>query len=766
MRRLLFTLVIILTASFLKAQSNKWVDISKNRIEIYFSFQTEDAGKLNELSRIISIDRVEGGMAYAYANEKQYREFIKRNIPFSLKTPPGLELSNPRMLSADEIKDFDDWDFYPTYDGYETMMNGFATDYPDICELVELGTLTSGRKILAIRISDNMGSTEAEPEFLYTSSMHGDETTGYVLMLRLIDYLLSNYGSNDRITEIVDNMDLYINPLANPDGTYATGNGSVNGATRGNANGIDLNRNFPDPEDGPHPDGNEWQEETIIFMDFADAHSFVMSANIHGGTEVCNYPWDTWPRLHADDDWWKLVCHEYADTAQAFSPSGYMEGYDDGITNGYTWYSISGGRQDYMNYFHYCREFTLEISDTKLLPASQLPGLWEYNYRSFLNYIEQTRYGLKGIITDASTGEPLKAKVFFVDHELDNSMVYSTSHSGNYHRPAHTGNYHVRYSALGYFTQEIDNVNLTNYETLNQDIALEPASLIADFSASKRLIEKGSSVDFTDQTYGSPESWEWHFEGGTPDFSDEQNPTGIAYSESGSFEVSLTVSDGTNSSISSKEDYIEVDNFYLMGDETISTCSGFFFDEGGMNANYQNDHDYVMTFLPDQTGNKITVDFRSFELEFQLNCEYDWLKIYNGQSVNDELIGTWCGTQSPGVITADNPSGALTFAFHSDYSENAEGWIAKIYCDSNVSMNEEKIDEQLLFYPNPVSGDQVFIFSEFQATEVQIYDLRGAILDKVELNNASFGVGKLKKGIYIVRLIGRDSVNTFKLIRN
>ena len=78
-------------------------------------------------------------------------------------------------------------------------------------------------------------------------------------------------------------------------------------------------------------------------MNFAESHHFVSSVNTHGGTEVCNYPWDTWATLHADDQWWQYVCHEYADTAQAYSTGGYMTGYDDGITNGYAWYEVNGG---------------------------------------------------------------------------------------------------------------------------------------------------------------------------------------------------------------------------------------------------------------------------------------------------------------------------------------------------------------------------------------------------------------------------------------
>jgi murein tripeptide amidase MpaA len=97
--------------------------------------------------------------------------------------------------------------------------------------------------------------------------MHGDEVTGYVLMLRLIDYLLSNYQTDARIKKLIDSTEIWINPLANPDGTYAAGNTDISGATRANANGYDLNRNFPDPESGEYPGGTR-QKETQDMMNF------------------------------------------------------------------------------------------------------------------------------------------------------------------------------------------------------------------------------------------------------------------------------------------------------------------------------------------------------------------------------------------------------------------------------------------------------------------------------------------------------------------
>ena len=78
--------------------------------------------------------------------------------------------------------------------------------------------------------------------------MHGDEVTGYYLMLRLIDYLLSNYDSDPQVQNIVNNVDLWICPLENPDGTYRNHNDSLNESpysTRHNYTDDDLNRSYP-----------------------------------------------------------------------------------------------------------------------------------------------------------------------------------------------------------------------------------------------------------------------------------------------------------------------------------------------------------------------------------------------------------------------------------------------------------------------------------------------------------------------------------------
>ena len=446
------------------------------RGEINFSFIYKSKSQLNSISKIVSIDhKTDSKLAYAYANKTEFTEFLKFGIDYKIiKKNPTIFLD----------KNKSNWNFYPTYEEYEDIMTAFADSFPDICKMHDLGTLNSGRKILAIQISNNVGVKEDKPSFLYTSSMHGDELAGYVLSLRLIDFLLNGYGNKQRITELINKIDIWINPLANPDGAYfhippswmnlPIGDpNEIDYPKRSNANNIDLNRNYPDPQDGPHPDGNLYQAETNIFIGLADTVNFTISANMHGGAEVCNYPWDTWSTLTADNNWWQYVSNEYADSCQINSSNGYFNYLNNGTTNGNDWYEIDGGRQDYMNYFRNCREFTLELSNEKTPNTNDLNDLWDANYPSLLNYMEQSLYGLRGIVTDSLTGLPLKAKIEILGHDIDSSHVYSMLPIGNYHRYIIQANYNVTFSKNGYYTKTV-NATIINNNTTVRNIKLVP----------------------------------------------------------------------------------------------------------------------------------------------------------------------------------------------------------------------------------------------------------------------------------------------------
>jgi len=534
--------------------------------EVIIKFQIQDRSQLETLTRMISIDNVTENEVIAYTNREEFERFLLLNIPYEIVEKPVLTPEELNMMDFETIKkNRNDWNYYPNYQAYLDMMDDFVTNYPNLCRKVEIGTSVQNRKLLACVLSANVNVREAEPQVFLSSSMHGDELTGYVLMLRYIDYLLSNYGTNERVTYLLNNLEIWITPLANPDGTFKTGNNDVSGATRENANNVDLNRNYKDWKYGDHPDGKAWQKETLAFMALQTAESFVLGFNLHGGTEVCNYPWDNNYALTADDAWWQFVCREYVDTVHVYNPN-YFTGYNNGIVRGCNWYVISGGRQDYTNYYDHTREVTVEISTTKTPAASALPNYWNWNYRSFLNYTQQATYGIHGVVTDACTGEPVYAKVFINSHDVNESYIMTDPRVGYYARPIKGGTYSITYSADGYVSQTVS-VTVADRQKVVKNIVLSSGTSpteppVADFTADITVITEGvpTTVHFSDMSQGCNSGWLWYFEEGTPETSTEKNPV-VTYNAGKSsrfLDVQLKVTNAYGEDTMLKENYIEV----------------------------------------------------------------------------------------------------------------------------------------------------------------------------------------------------------------
>jgi hypothetical protein len=370
-----------------------------------------------------------------------------------------------------------DWNTYPTYQTYLAMMRGYAQTYPSLCRLDTFGVSVQGRRLLALRISDNVDGEEDEPEVLYTSSIHGDETVGYVLLLRLADYLLSLYGDDtpegERATRMINEMEIWINPLANPDGTYWTSDSTVTGARRSNRNGVDLNRNFPDRLSDTVNTGAGRQVETRAAMLFAARRNIALSANFHGGAQVVNYPWDNGapsgtPSICPDDAWFIDLSSAYATP----NPDLMNGGFTNGITNGCAWYSVFGARQDWIYWWHGGRETTIELFDTKNPPGSLLPQRWTNNKEGLLAYLEFALRGVRGLVTDASTSAPVKARI--VVQGLPTVPVFTDSAVGDYHRLLRPGTYTLIVTAPGYHPDTLRNLVVTGGFATRADVALVP----------------------------------------------------------------------------------------------------------------------------------------------------------------------------------------------------------------------------------------------------------------------------------------------------
>ena len=675
MKKLLILLAVLICGNLFAQKSQQELNqLMQERNEYYFTFTLNGSDNQQAIANTLSVDRVDGNVVTAYANNKEFAEFQKMGYEVTLLTPPSM--LEEHVLWDGSNRAAYDWDQYPTYSAYENMMYQFATDHPEMCEIIELGTLPSNRKLLIAHI--NNGSSAGKPKFLYTSTIHGDETTGWMLMLRWIDYLLEN-PTLPECANILNNIDLYVGPNTNPDGTYHGGNNSVNGATRYNANGVDMNRNYADPHGGLHPDGNPYQQETEWLMQFAQDNNFVMAANYHGGAEVMNYPWDNTHTLHADDQWWQLISLEYVGLCRQVSSNYMSDTYSNGITNGAAWYMIGGGRQDYMNGYAECREETIECSSTKCPNASQMPNFWNINKNAIFAFANQVLNGIHGTVVDAESKAPIGgAKITLTGHDDQYSTVSTQLPNGDFHRPVKGGTYNVRITKNGYEPYETQ-VTVADNEavTINAElVALE--GIMADFTADVTAVAVGGSVHFTDNSWGAQlTNWDWEFEGGTPATSTEQNPT-VTYNQAGSFGVRLTVTNANGESNTKyMPNYITASEAYNMQNGTITTCNAMFYDDGGPNANYGNNKDFTMTFMPATEGGIIEVTFLSFDTEYN----YDWLYIYDGTSTSAPQIGSQhSGNDNPGTVTATNAQGALTFRFTSDSSVNKEGWTAHVTC--------------------------------------------------------------------------------------
>ncbi len=452
MKILLLFFVLMVSSFVCKSQTEEraLVEAELNKQGEAIILIKAEQNQLDTLSRLVSLDGKKGNEWSAYVNRKQFDDFLKLGLNYRLK-----ETDKTKSVSmASNISQMEYWNRYPTYGLYIDMMQNFQNRFPDLCHLDTIGLSENGRLLLCLRISDFSNSEIAKPRFFYSSSIHGDELTGMVTLLRLCDSLLTSFETNAEISDLLSSSIIYICPLANPDGAYAGGNNTVSNARRYNANYVDLNRNFPDPVYGNHSDGEQYQAETMAFMNYAKQERFDISVNLHDGAEVCNYPWDCWRsdvREHCDKDWFIEICNLFMEDVREESPSYYFTDVAyNGITNGGDWYVINGSRQDYHNFFLGCREITMEISSIKTPQASQLPYYWQYLGKGLIDFVSNSTKGIKGIVKDSLDGSVLDSIQIKIENIDENGLSVYSKPDGSYFRALLPGTYQAIFSANGY----------------------------------------------------------------------------------------------------------------------------------------------------------------------------------------------------------------------------------------------------------------------------------------------------------------------------
>ena len=121
---------------------------------------------------------------------------------------------------------------------------------------------------------------------------------------------------------------------------------------------------------------------------------------------------------------------------------------------------------------------------------------------------------------------------------------------------------------------------------------------------------------------------------------------------------------------------------YPMQNGTFSTCSGTFYDSGGVAGNYGPNEVYQITFCPPTPGSYVQLNFTDFDIEGE---PFDFMRIYEGTGTAGALIGSF-GLTSPvtcnSLIASSHPSGCITVTFVSDGSFQYGGWAATISCST------------------------------------------------------------------------------------
>lgn len=216
-----------------------------------------------------------------------------------------------------------------------------------------------GRNVYFVKISDNAGADEDEPEILYTGMHHAREPIGMQHLLYYMWYLLENYNTNPDIKALVDHTEMYFVPVFNVDGyqynidnsPYGGGMYRKNRRNSGNGNyGVDINRNYgyswgydnsgssPSSSSETYRGARAFSEpETRMMKQFCENRNFKFAINYHSYSNLCLYPWGYIASLCDDDS--------------LFSQFSKLMTAENGYTYGpacSTIYPTNGGSDDWM----------------------------------------------------------------------------------------------------------------------------------------------------------------------------------------------------------------------------------------------------------------------------------------------------------------------------------------------------------------------------------------------------------------------------------
>ena len=177
--------------------------------------------------------------------------------PDEIQRIQQLGLTVERQEGLPRTKDATPRDFpsadsnYHNYAEMTAAIDQAVAAHPTILSKTSIGSSHEGRQMVALKISDNVGTDEDEPEVLFTCNMHAREHLTTEMCLHIIQRFTDGYATDANIKNLVDNREIYVVPSQNPDGAeFDISGGEYQGWRKnrqpnsGGGVGTDINRNF------------------------------------------------------------------------------------------------------------------------------------------------------------------------------------------------------------------------------------------------------------------------------------------------------------------------------------------------------------------------------------------------------------------------------------------------------------------------------------------------------------------------------------------
>ncbi len=349
---------------------------------------------------------------------------------------------------------------YHSYSEIIAIMDSIAQANSDIVRLDTIGYSVDGRLLLAAKVSDNPNVKEDEAEVRIVGCHHGNEWPSAEIPLYLLAYLTEEYNNDPYITNLVNNREIWILPMLNPDGHEAQ--------TRYNSNGIDLNRNYGYMWTGDGGDNMPYgQPETDAMYRWSQRENFTMGLTYHTYHPAVNYIWNYSPDHIPDSNLVVTYAQMYGDSTAAYGDAYW-------VTEGYAWYQTYGDLNDYSMGIDGINDVTIELCHEFVPPDTELDTTWKINRGAIIAFIDKAGQGIHGYVIDSLSGDTIKEAVIYgIERDWP---VFTDPETGDYFLPTLAGTYSIKVWANGYETKTINNITVQEDSSVKLDIYLVPSN--------------------------------------------------------------------------------------------------------------------------------------------------------------------------------------------------------------------------------------------------------------------------------------------------